>query len=163
MANTTAATIATSSPIEGEDHMIKTDGKSAATCKPGDLMVQTGAGVWTLAISTTALHAQMFCGVVGYRERILASGAQSTINDNYEIGDLFPVITGFKMGKGLLVIKITDPAGTIYPQHGFVLGAVSGDAELSNTTDLGGGFVQQRFTNIQTLLTGDLYMLAEMS
>lgn len=162
MANTTASAISAHSPIEGEDHMIKNDMKSAAACKPCDLVVQTGAGVVTLAISTTAAHTVQKCGVVGYRERILADGSQSTIDDQYEIGDLFPVIWGFKIGKGLLPIKITDPTATVYPNHAWNLGATAGDAEMANTTDLGAGFVEQNFVNKETLVTGDTYMLAEM-
>lgn len=163
MVNDLASDISAFSPIEGEDHMIKEDGKSAAACKPGDLMVKTGAGTWTLAISTTAAHTVQKCSVVGYRERILASGAQSTIDSEYAIGDLFPLIKGMKMGKGRVIVSITDPAATVYENHKWVLGAVNGEAEIANTTDLGAGFVEQDFVNVETIVSGDDYALMELS
>lgn len=163
MVNDLASDISGHTPIEGEDHMIKDEGKSAATCKPGDLMVQTGAATWTLAISTTAAHTVQKCSVVGYRERILATGAQSTIDSLYQIGDIFPLIKGFKMGKGRLIVSITDPVATVYPNHKWVLGAVNGEAEIANTTDLGAGFVELDMVNVETLVSGDDVALMEMS
>lgn len=162
MANTTASAISSHSPIEGEDHMIKVDGKSAAACKPGDLMVQTGAGTWTKAISSTAAHTLQKCGIVAYRERILSTGAQSTIDDEYAIGDIFPVILGFKMGTGRAIVKITDPTATVYPNHYWNLGATAGDAEQANTTDLAAGIARLDMVNVETIVSGDTYALMEV-
>jgi len=162
MANTTASAISAHSPVEGEDHMIKVDGKSAAACKPGDLMVQTGAGTWTKAISTTAAHTLQKCAIVLYRERILATGAQSTIDTQYEIGDIFPLCKGFKMGKGRAIVKITNPAATVYENHYWNLGAVAGDAEMANTTDLAAGIARLDMVNVETLVSGDTYALMEV-
>jgi len=163
MVNNLASDISSSSPVEGEDHMIKEDGISAATCKPCDLMVKTGAGTWTLAISTTAAHTLQKCSIVGYRERILTTGAQSTIDDAYQINDLFPLIKGMKMGKGLVIVKITDPVATVYGNHYWNLGAVAGDAEMANTVDLTAGIAKLDFVNVETIVSGDDYALMELS
>lgn len=162
MVNNLASDIAAHSPIEGEDHMIKVDGKSAAACKPCDLMVQTGAGTWTKAISTTAAHTLQKCGIVGYRERILSTGAQSTIDDEYSIGDIFPVILGFKMGTGRVIVAITDPVATVYPNHYWNLGAVAGEAEQANTADLAAGIARLDMVNVETIVSGDDYALMEV-
>ena len=163
MVNNLASDISSSSPVEGEDHMIKEEGTSAATCAPGDLMVKTGAATWTLAISTTAAHTLQKCSIVGYRERILATGAQSTIDSLYQIGDLFPLIKGMKMGKGLVIVKITDPVATVYENHYWSIGAVAGDAEMANSVDLIAGMVKQDFVNVETIVSGDDYALMELS
>ena len=163
MVNTLASDISPMSPVEGEDHMIKEDGISGADCSPGDLMVKTSAGTWTKAISTTAEHTVQKCSVVGYRERILSTGAQSTIDSVYTAGDVFPLIKGFKMGKGRVVVNITTPAVTVYTNHKWNLGAVAGEAEMANVTDLGAGFVELDMENVDTIINGDLFALMEMS
>ena len=163
MVNNLASDISSSNPVEGEDHMIKEEGTSAATCKPGDLMVKTGAATWTLAISTTAPHSLQKCSIVGYRERILATGAQSTIDDAYQIGDIFPLIKGMKMGKGRVIVKITDPVATVYENHYWHTAAVAGDAEMANTLDLTAGIAKLDFVNVETIVSGDDYALMELS
>jgi hypothetical protein len=162
MANTLASQIAGGNfIIEGTP--IYKYGQLAGTYKPGTFVYMSAAGVWTVIDADTAGTIIMNYGVVGYKERILSTGAISTIDDAYATTDTgVPILVGFEGGKGEFVAWIDDPAATIFEEGTFVVSETEGCIETGAgvTAKLAAGDPKAPITNIHTLVTGDRYMHA---
>lgn len=163
MAIVLASTLGSNIILEGEDHAIIERGLLAAAMNPGSWVYKTAAGTWTALDSDTAACQIVKPALVGYRERILATGAQSTVDDDYTTSELVPIIKGFKMGKGRVIGKIADPGAAVLGPHKWVCSATAEVLELGNTTDFAAGMVDAGVYNYGDVGNGDTYTVFEMS
>ncbi|MFX0208515.1 MAG: hypothetical protein ACFFDT_21200 [Candidatus Hodarchaeota archaeon] len=163
MATTLASTLGSNIILEGEDHAIIERGKLASTYSPGDWVYKTAAGTWTHIDSDGAAASQVVKpALVGYKERILSTGAQSTIDTAYTTSDIVPIIKGFKMGTGRVIGKIADPGAAVYANNKWVVSATAGVLELGNATDYGAGMVEADVFNDIDVGNGDTYTIFQM-
>ena len=161
MANTLASNINAHFIIEGTPIYIY--GKVASTYSPGVFVYESAAGVFTVIDADTAATILFKYAVLGYKERILATGAKSSIDSAYATTDTgIPILVGFREGEGVFVCKIEDPAATILRNGLFVVSDTEGVIETHTnvTAALAAGDPITGITNVNTLLTGDLYMKA---
>ena len=161
MANTIASNISAHFIIEGTP--IYLYGQLASTYSVGDFVYESGAGVFTHIDSDTAATLLFKYGVVGYKERILSTGAKSTIDTAYATTDTgVPILIGFREGEGVFVCHIEDPAATVLRNGLFVTSDTAGVIETHTnvTAALAAGDPITGITNVNTLVTGDLYMKA---
>ena len=161
MANTIASMICADFIIEGTP--IYKKGMLAGAYSPCTVVYQSAAGVWTAYDADEAGHIIMKYGIVGYKERILSTGAASTIDSAYATTDTaVPILVGFVDGYGEFVCFITDPAATILQNALFVASSTAGTLQTGAgvTAALAAGDPITGITNVETLVTGDLYMHA---
>jgi len=160
MANTIASNISASFIIEGTP--IYDYGKVASTYSVGDIVYQAADGTWTHVDQAVAASLDYRTAVVGYKERILATGAKSSIDTAYATTDTgIPILTGFVDGYGEFVCHIEDPAATVYSNARFLFSNTAGVVEaLTAVAGSAAGDPEAPFTNRDTLVTGDLYMHA---
>jgi len=161
MANTLASNINANFIIEGTP--IYLYGKLASTYGVGLFVYESSAGVFTVIDADTAATLLFKYGVIGYKERILSTGAASTIDTLYATTDTgVPILIGFREGEGVFVCKIEDPAATILRNGLFTVSDTEGVIETHTnvTAGLAAGDPITGITNVDTLLTGDLYMKA---
>lgn len=161
MANTLASNISAHFIIEGTP--IYLYGKLASTYGVGLFVYESGAGTFTVIDADTAATILFKYGVIGYKERILSTGAKSTIDTLYATTDTgVPILIGFREGEGVFVCKIEDPAATILRNGLFVVSDTEGVIETHTnvTAALAAGDPITGITNVNTLVTGDLYMKA---
>ena len=142
-----ASTVSASFIIEGTP--IYLYGQLAAAYSVGMWVYESSAGVFTIIDSDTAatLISQPMC--VGYKERILSTGAASTIDSAYATTDTgVPILIGFVDGEGIFVAKIEDPGGDLQRGNEFTPAAtVAGDIHLQNATELAAGDPNYHITN----------------
>ena len=161
MANTIASHISASFIIQGTP--IYDYGKVASTYSPGDCVYQAADGTWShIDADTTAASLDYKVAVVGYKERILSTGAKSSIDTAYATTDTgIPILLGFQEGSGEFVCHIEDPAATVYSNGRFLASNTAGVFEaLTAVAASAAGDTEAPFSNVDTLLTGDLYMKA---
>ena len=162
MANTIASNISASFIIEGTP--IYEYGMLASTYSVGHLVYESAAGVWTEIDSSTAATLYYRMGVVGYKERILSTGAKSSIDTAYATTDTgVPILLGFVDGYGEFVMHIEDPGGDMFANLIFVVSDTGGTLEGGDaavTTALAAGTPGTGITNVEHLASGDLYMRA---
>ena len=161
MPNTIASNISAHFIIEGTP--IYEYGKLASTYSPGHFVYESATGTWTEIDADTAATIIMRYGVVGYKERILATGAKSSIDTAYATTDTgVPILVGFREGEGVFVAHIDDPAATIQKNGLFVVSETAGTIETGAgvTAKLAAGDPITGITNVDVLVTGDLYMKA---
>ena len=161
MANTLASHICASFIIEGTP--IYEYGMLASTYSVGDYVYESSSGVWTVIDADTAGTIIMRYGVVGYKERILSTGAASTIDTAYATTDTaVPILVGFVDGYGIFVSSIDDPAATIQKNSLFVVSETEGTIETGAgvTAKLAAGDPITGITNVEVLVTGDVFMKA---
>ena len=163
MANTLASHISSSFIIEGTP--IYKYGMLASALSPCDIVYESSAGVWTLVDADTAATLNYRASVVGYKERILSTGAASTIDTAYATTDVgVPILVGFAEGKGEFVCHIIDPGNYVGSNARFnfssdpnVLEALTAVAETTI------GVTESNITNVVPLANGDTYMHARMT
>ena len=161
MANTIASNINANFIIEGTP--IYLYGKLASTYGVGLFVYESSAGVFTVIDADTGATLLFKYGVIGYKERILSTGAKSTIDTLYATTDTgVPILIGFREGEGVFVCKIEDPGATILRNGLFVVSDTEGVIETHTnvTAALAAGDPITGITNVNTLVTGDLYMKA---
>ena len=77
------------------------DGEVAGAYKPGDVVYESAAGIWTQV--TTSVGNLNRVGVLGFKPRVVA-GVAKTIDDAYSTGDSrIPIY-----GTGVVTAQITD-------------------------------------------------------
>jgi len=162
MANTLASLVSAHFIIEGTP--IYEYGMLASTYSPGHLVYESAAGVWTEIDSSTGTTLYYRMGIVGYKERILSTGAKSSIDTAYATTDTgVPILVGFREGEGVFVMHIEDPGGTMFKNLIFVVSDTGGTLEGGDaavTTALAAGTPGTGITNVEKLVSGDVYMKA---
>ena len=161
MANTTASAISSTFIIEGTP--IYEYGQLASTYGVGQFVYESAAGTWTVIDADTAATIIMRYGVIGYKERILSTGAASTIDTAYATTDTgVPILIGFREGEGVFVCKIEDPGGAILKNALFVVSDTEGVIETGAgvSAALAAGDPITGITNVEALANGDTYMKA---
>lgn len=161
MANTLASNISAAFIIEGTP--IYEYGKLASTYSVGDYIYESSTGTWTVVDADTAATLLFRPAVVGYKERILSTGAKSSIDTAYATTDTgVPILVGFVDGYGVFVSSIDDPAGTIQKNALFVISETEGTIETGAgvTAKLAAGDPVTGITNVEVLVTGDVFMKA---
>ena len=160
MANTIASNISASFIIEGTP--IYDYGKVAGTYSTGDIVYQAADGTWTHVDQAVAASLDYRTAIVGYKERILSTGAKSSIDTAYATTDTgIPILTGFVDGYGEFVCHIENPGATVYSNARFLFSNTAGTVEaLTAVAGSAAGDPEAPFTNRDTLVTGDLYMHA---
>lgn len=155
-----ASTISAAFIIEGTP--VYRFGKLAAGYYVGMWVYESSAGVFTVIDSDTAatLISQPMC--IGYKERILANGAISTIDTVYLTTDTgVPILIGFVDGEGIFVAKIEDPGGDLQRGNEFTPAAtVAGDIHLQNATELAAGDPNYHITNDEYVADTSTFMRA---
>ena len=160
MANTLASHISASFIIMGDP--IYRYGQLASTYSVGDFVYESAAGTWTVIDADTAATLIMGYGVVGYKERILSTGAKSSIDSPYATTDTgVPILIGFH-GYGEFVCSCDDPAGAILTKGLFVSSETEGTIETGAgvTAKLAAGDPPTGIYNIRPLANGDVFMHA---
>ena len=161
MANTLASNISAHFIIEGTP--IYEYGKLASTYGVGHFVYESSTGVWTEVDADTAGTLIMRYAVVGYKERILSTGAKSSIDTAYATTDTgVPILIGFREGEGVFVAHIDDPGGAILKNALFAMSETAGTIETGAgvTAKLAAGDPITGITNVNALASGDLYMKA---
>ena len=161
MVNNLASDISAHFIIEGTP--IYEYGKLASTYSVGHFVYESSAKVWTEIDADTTGTIIMRYAVVGYKERILSTGAKSTIDTAYATTDTgVPILVGFREGEGVFVAHIDDPAGTIQRNALFAVSETAGTIETGAgiTAKLAAGDSPTGITNIDVLVSGDDYMKA---
>ena len=159
MANTLASHISASFIIKGTP--IYAYGKLAGTYSVGYAVYESAKDTWTIVDADTAATLNYRPCIVGYKERILSTGATSTIDTAYATTDTgVPILIGFE-GEGEFVVKIEDPAAHVGRNARFVISDTEGMYEaLSAVAAVAAGDTEASFTNVDVLVTGDTYMRA---
>ena len=161
MANTIASNISAHFIIEGTP--IYRYGKLASTYSVGQFVYESSSGTYTVVDADTAATLLFKYGVIGYKERILSTGAKSTIDTAYATTDTgVPILMGFREGEGVFVCKIEDPGGTFQRDSLFVISDTEGVIESGAgvTAALAAGDPITGISNVNVLVTGDLFMKA---
>ena len=161
MANTIASNISASFIIKGTP--IYLYGQLASTYGVGYWVYESSAGTFTVIDADTAATLIMKMGCVGYKERILATGAKSSIDTAYATTDTgVPILVGFEEGSGEFVCFIDDPGGAILRNSLFVSSETEAALETGAgvTAKLAAGDPPTGVTNVVALANGDLYMHA---
>ncbi len=161
MANTLASHINANFIIEGTP--IYLYGKLASTYGVGVFVYESTAGVFTTIDADTAATILFKYGVVGYKERILSTGAASTIDTLYATTDTgVPILVGFREGEGVFVCKIEDPGAGVLRNGLFTASDTTGVIETHTnvTAGLAAGDPITGITNVNALVSGDVYMKA---
>ena len=160
MANTLASNISASFIIEGTP--IYDYGQVAAAYSVGDIVYQAADGTWTHVDQAVIASLDYRAAVVGYKERILSTGAKSSIDTAYATTDTgIPILTGFVDGYGEFVCHIEDPGATVYSNARWLFSNTAGVVEaLTAVTGSAAGDPEAPFTNRDTLITADVYMHA---
>ena len=161
MVNNLASNVSAHFIIEGTP--IYEYGQLASTYSPGHFVYESSTGTWTEIDADTAGTIIMKYAVVGYKERILSTGAKSSIDTAYATTDTgVPILVGFREGEGVFVAHIDDPAATIQKNGIFAASETAGTIETGAgiTAKLAAGDPQSGITNIEVLVSGDDYMKA---
>lgn len=161
MPNTLASNISASFIIKGTP--IYLYGKLASTYSVGDFVYESSAGTFTVIDADTAGTLIMKYGCVGYKERILSTGAKSSIDTAYATTDTgVPILVGFEEGSGEFVCSIDDPGGAILRNALFVTSETEGTIETGAgvTAKLAAGDPATGITNVVALANGDVFMHA---
>lgn len=163
MANTLASHISASFIISGTP--IYDYGKLASTLSPGDIVYEASAKLWTLVDADTAATLNYRAAVVGYKERILATGAKSSIDTAYATTDTgVPILIGFQEGSGEFVCHIEDPGADVFKNGRFTFSDTPNVLEaLTAVAASAAGDTEANITNVHQLVTGDTYMHARMT
>ena len=166
MGNTLASHISASFIIKGTPIYIY--GKLTGTYNVGDLVYQAAAGtnVWShVDADTTAASLDYRGSVVGYKERILSTGATSTIDTAYATTDTgVPILIGFEDGGGQFVCHIEDPGNHVGQNARFLYSNTAGTIEaLTAAAASAAGDPEPNITNVEELISTDVYMLARMT
>ena len=156
MANTLASHISASFIITGTP--IYKYGKLASTYSPGDAVYESSAGTWTHVDADTAATLNYKPGIVGYKERILSTGAKSSIDTAYATTDTgVPILVGF-VGYGEFVCHIEDPGAAVYSNARFLISDTAGVYEaLTAVAASAAGDTEAQFYNPSPLANGDTY------
>lgn len=162
MANTLASNISAHFIITGDP--IYVYGQLASTYSPGDFVYESATGTWTHVDADTAATLNYKPGVVGYKERILSTGAKSSIDTAYATTDTgVPILIGFH-GYGEFVAHIEDPGASLYKNARFLISNTAGVYEaLTAVAASAAGDTEAQFYNVEELVTGDTYMKAGVS
>lgn len=162
MANLLASQISASFIITGTP--IYKYGILAGTYSVGQAVYESAAGTWTVVDADTAATLNYKPGIVGYKERILSTGAKSSIDTAYATTDTgVPILVGFE-GYGEFVCKIEDPGATVYRNARFCISDTEGVYEaLTAVAASAAGDTEAQFYNVDVLVTGDLFMKAGVS
>lgn len=161
MANTLASNISASFIIAGTPKYEY--GQLAGAYSVGDVVFESAAGVWTQYDADEATHIIMRYGIVGYKERILATGAKSSIDTAYATTDTgVPILVGFYGDECEFVCHITDPGGAIRKNALFLTSSTAGTLQTGAgvTAALAAGDPISGITNVHALANGDTYMHA---
>ena len=163
MVNTLASHISAGFIIEGTP--IYAYGQLASTYSVGDFVYESAKDTWTIVDADTAGTLDYRPGCVGYKERILSTGAASTIDDAYATTDTgVPILIGFVDGYGMFVAHIEDPAAHVGRNARWLISDTEGVYEaLTAVAAAAAGDTEANFTNAEVLVSGDLYMLARWS
>ncbi len=162
MTNTLASHISASFIIAGEP--IYDYGQLASTLKPGDIVYEASAKLWTLVDADTAATLNYKASVVGYKERILATGAKSSIDTAYATTDTgVPILIGC-YGFVEFVCHIEDPQNDLFRNARFTFSDTPNVLEgLTAVAAAGAGDTEPNITNVVPLVSGDTYMHARMT
>jgi hypothetical protein len=157
MANTTASAISAHFIISGTP--IYAYGQLASTYSVGDVVYESAAGTWTVVDADTAGTLNYQPCVVGYKERILSTGAQSDIDDAYATTDTgVPILIGFRGGTGEFVCHIEDPGAHVGRNGRWLISDTEGVYEaLSAVAASAAGDTEAPFTNVEVLVSGDTF------
>lgn len=161
MANTLASNISAAFIIKGTP--IYEYGQLASTYSVGYWVYESATGTWTAIDADTAGTIIMNYGCVGYKERILSTGAKSSIDTAYATTDTgVPILVGFEEGAGEFVAYIDDPGGAILKNATFVVSETESAIETGAgvTAKLAAGDPKAPVTNVHALASGDLFMHA---
>lgn len=159
MANTLASHISASFIIKGTP--IYKYGQLADAYSPCDFVYESAAGVWTKIDSDTAAKILGGPACVGYKERILSTGAKSSIDSAYATSDTgVPILVGFEGGSGEFVAHIEDPGAAKRVNNQFMPSDTEGVIEIIAAAGLGAGDPIYPIVNVDALANGDLYMKA---
>ena len=163
MANTLASHISASFIIEGTP--IYDYGQLASGLSVGDIVYEASAKLWTLVDADTAATLNYKASVVGYKERILANGAKSSIDTAYLTTDTgVPILIGFEGGKGEFVCHIADPGNYVGRQGRFTFSSTPNVLEaLTAVATSAAGDTEANITNVVPLASGDTYMHARFT
>ena len=164
MANTLASHISASFIIKGTPLYLY--GKLASTYSVGDFVYESSAGTFTVIDADTAATILFKLGVVGYKERILSTGAKSSIDTAYATTDTgVPILVGFEEGAGEFVCSIEDPGAGVLRNGLFTTSDTEGTIETHTnvTAGLAAGDPITGITNVVALVSGDVFMHARWS
>jgi hypothetical protein len=161
MANTTASAISAHFIIEGDP--IYLYGKLASTYGVGQAVYESATGTFTVVDADTAGTLNYKPMIIGYKERILSTGAKSTIDTAYATTDTgVPILIGFRGGEGQFVCKIEDPGAAVYRDARFLISDTEGVYEaLTAVAASAAGDTEACFSNVDELASGDTYMKAQ--
>jgi hypothetical protein len=156
MADTLASNVSASFIIIGDP--IYKYGMLAGTYSPGDAVYESSAGTWTHVDADTAATLNYKPGIVGYKERILSTGAKSSIDSAYATTDTgVPILIGFH-GYGEFVCHIEDPAADVFHNARWCISDTEGVYEaLTAVAASAAGDTEAQFYNIDQLESGDTY------
>ena len=163
MANTLASHISASFIIKGTP--IYKYGMLASALSPGDIVYESSADTWTLVDADTGRTLNYRTSVVRYKERILSTGAKSSIDTAYATTDTgVPILVGFEEGAGEFVCHIEDPGNYVGSNGRFTFSDTPNVIEaLTAVAASAAGDTEANITNVIPLASGDFYMHARMT
>lgn len=161
MANTIASTVA------GGNFIVKGTplylyGQLATGLSPGDSVYESSADTFTLTDADTGGTLNYRAAIVGYKERILASGAKSNIDTAYLTTDTgVPILIGFADGEGQFVCHIEAPGGSGINRNARFLASDTPNVfeALTAVAASAAGDTEANFTNVEILDATDTYAL----
>jgi len=128
MANTLISQIVLDSIIlEGRTRVRILWGKLAATDKPGQVLYESGTGVWTKSDAGTATHKLIKFGILEFNPRTSATFGEVDIDTAYATTNDVPIIIGSYGGPLKVAIACSDPGGAKLFGISYVIGATAGN------------------------------------
>ena len=104
-------------------------GKLAATDKPGQVLYESGTGVWTKVDAATAAHHLLKYGILEFNPRTSATFGEVDIDIAYATTDDVPIIIGSYGGDLKLGAAIEDPGGAKLFGVALVISSTAGNLE----------------------------------
>jgi hypothetical protein len=125
-------------------------GKLASTYKPGQIVYESAAGVWTIQ-ANNAGHLQR-SGVIGFKPRVGSDFARKDIDDAYTTTEMVPIII-----SGICICSVTDQANAnLKAGVGLIVSSSAGSLTIVATMFS----LHQVAVNLRDVADDDLFTIA---
>jgi len=158
MATTAHTTISPATIIKGTPYVRSV--KPANTYKPADACYLTAEATATHLDTDTAVCKLIKPAFLEFMPRIVAS-VRKDPDDAYATTDVVNLILGGVSGPLKMVIKLEDPAATLYPGHSIMASDTAGSVEKSAGAGTADIIDPPLYLAVSTV-TGDTYATAWM-
>lgn len=161
MVNTAHSHLSSATVVQGTPIMRSVN--PASTYLPGDWCYLSAANTATYADKDTAASQLTKNGVLEFKPRMSSAWARKDCDDTFLATDAVPLILGGRMGPIIVIGKMTDPSGNVFPMTCHEPGGDDGAIKKAalRATGAASGFAVTSFPqlvwNADTFVSGDTY------